>query len=75
MKIKKIDLFELHLPYSGGEYELSGGRVYTGFDSVIVRLTVDDGTEGWGESTRSVPTTSPHMRAVRGQGSKRSPRI
>ncbi|MBO9403364.1 mandelate racemase/muconate lactonizing enzyme family protein [Shimia sp. R9_3] len=51
MKIKKIDLYELTLPYSGGTYELSGGRVYTGFDSVLVCVTADDGTEGWGEST------------------------
>lgn len=51
MKIRKIELFELHLPYAGGSYELSGGRIYTGFDSVIVCLTADDGTEGWGEST------------------------
>lgn len=51
MRIRKIDLFELHLPYAGGTYELSHGRVYTGFDSVMVRLTTDDGTEGWGEST------------------------
>ena len=66
MKIKKIDLFELHLPYSGGEYELSGGRVYTGFDSAIVRLTVDDGTEGWGESTPFGPNyIAAHARGAR----------
>ncbi|MCJ8333000.1 MAG: mandelate racemase/muconate lactonizing enzyme family protein [Epibacterium sp.] len=51
MKINKIELFEIHLPYSGGSYELSGGRIYTGFDSVIVCLTTDTGLEGWGEST------------------------
>ena len=51
MKIKKIDLFEFHLPYAGGEYELSRGRIYTSFDSAIVRITAQDGTEGWGEST------------------------
>ncbi|MBO9475666.1 mandelate racemase/muconate lactonizing enzyme family protein [Shimia sp. R10_1] len=51
MKIQKIELFEVHLPYTGGSYELSGGRLYTGFDSVVVCITADDGTEGWGEST------------------------
>lgn len=51
MKITKIELFELHLPYSGGSYELSGGRIYTGFDSIMVCLTTDTGLEGWGEST------------------------
>lgn len=51
MKIARIDLYTVHLPYSGGLYRLSGGRTYTGFDAAIVRLTCDDGTEGWGEST------------------------
>lgn len=51
MKIKQIELFTLHLPYSGGSYALSGGRVYSGFDSVITCITSDTGLEGWGEST------------------------
>ena len=51
MKIKQIDLFEVHLPYSGGTYQLSGGRSYTGFDSVVVRIEADNGLVGWGEST------------------------
>ncbi len=60
MKLRRIELFALHLPYSGGEYELSGGRIYTGFDSVMVRLTADDGTEAGGAKVRlSGRTTSP----------------
>lgn len=51
MKITKIELFQVDLPYSGGVYRLSGGREYTSFDASIVRITADDGTQGWGEST------------------------
>ncbi len=51
MKIAKIDLYHVELPYSGGVYTLSGGRSYTSFDASIVRMTCDDGTEGFGEST------------------------
>jgi L-alanine-DL-glutamate epimerase-like enolase superfamily enzyme len=51
MKISRIDLFSVELPYAGGVYRLSGGRTYESFDASIVRLTCDDGTEGWGEST------------------------
>ena len=51
MKINKIDLFQVDLPYAGGSYELSGGRIYTSFDASIVRVTTDTGIEGWGEST------------------------
>ncbi len=66
MKIRKIELFELHLPYAGGSYELSGGRIYTGFESVIVCITADDGTEGWGESTPFGPNyIAAHARGAR----------
>ena len=51
MKISQIELFQVDLPYSGGVYLLSGGRSYTSFDASIVRITTDDGHQGWGEST------------------------
>ena len=51
MKIAAIDVFQVDLPYSGGSYALSGGRIYTSFDATIVRITTDFGIEGWGEST------------------------
>ncbi|ART70789.1 mandelate racemase [Mycobacterium dioxanotrophicus] len=51
MQISKIDLFQVDLPYSGGVYHLSRGRTYETFDASIVRVTADDGTVGWGEST------------------------
>ncbi|MER8409650.1 mandelate racemase/muconate lactonizing enzyme family protein [Mesorhizobium sp. M1307] len=51
MKIARIELYKIDLPYDGGVYLLSGGREYTSFDASIVRMVADDGTEGWGEST------------------------
>ena len=51
MKIKKIEVYQVDLPYSGGTYELSGGRTYTSFDATIVRIVTECGLEGWGEST------------------------
>ena len=51
MKITSIDVYDVHLPYSGGEYRLSGGRVYQGFDAAIVNIKTDSGLDGWGEST------------------------
>ncbi|APX02394.1 mandelate racemase/muconate lactonizing enzyme family protein [Arthrobacter sp. QXT-31] len=51
MKIERIELFQVDLPYSGGIYHLSGGRTYESFDASIVKITTDDGTTGWGEST------------------------
>lgn len=46
LRIAKIDVFQVDLPYSGGVYTLSGGREYRGFDSTLVRVTTQDGTEG-----------------------------
>lgn len=51
MKIARIEVYQLDLPYSGGVYLLSGGREYHSFDATIVRVVADDGTDGWGEST------------------------
>ena len=38
MKIDKIDVFQLELPYSGGVYRLSGGRKYSDFDASLVKF-------------------------------------
>jgi L-alanine-DL-glutamate epimerase-like enolase superfamily enzyme len=51
LKITKIDVFQVDLPYSHGVYYLSGGREYRSFDATIVRITTQSGLEGWGEST------------------------
>ncbi len=49
MKIKRIELYQIDLPYSGGVYHLSGGREYRSFDASIVKIIADNGLEGWGE--------------------------
>ncbi|KAL1851678.1 hypothetical protein Daus18300_012487 [Diaporthe australafricana] len=51
LKITKIDVYQVDLPYAGGVYHLSGGREYRSFDATIVRITTNTGIEGWGEST------------------------
>ncbi|RSL37889.1 hypothetical protein CEP53_015392, partial [Fusarium sp. AF-6] len=51
LKIARIDVFQVDLPYSGGVYHLSGGRTYKDFDGTIVRITTQNGIEGFGEST------------------------
>lgn len=51
IKISRIEVFQVDLPYSGGVYHLSGGREYKSFDATIVRITTECGIEGYGEST------------------------
>jgi L-alanine-DL-glutamate epimerase-like enolase superfamily enzyme len=66
MKIAQIDVFKVDLPYSGGVYMLSGGREYRSFDATMVRITTDNGIEGWGESTPFGATyIGAHARGVR----------
>jgi hypothetical protein len=48
VKISRIELYTVELPYSGGVYLLSGGRTYESFSASIVRVLCDDGTEGLG---------------------------
>lgn len=66
MKLISIDVYQVDLPYSDGVYRLSSGRTYTGFDATIVRLSTDEGIEGWGESTPFGPNyVAAHARGVR----------
>ena len=66
MKITRIDVFQVDLPYSGGVYALSGGRTFNSFDATLVRITADNGLQGWGESTPFGATyIAAHARGVR----------
>lgn len=65
LKIARIDVFQVDLPYVGGVYRLSGGRALTRFDATIVRITTDTGLEGWGESSPFDNYIASHARGVR----------
>ena len=66
MKIKRIETYQVDLPYAGGVYRLSGGREYTSFDATFVRVVTDGGLDGWGESTPFGGTyVAAHAKGVR----------
>ncbi|GAA6162863.1 mandelate racemase/muconate lactonizing enzyme family protein [Pelagimonas sp. KU-00592-HH] len=66
MKIKRIEAYQVDLPYAGGVYRLSGGRTYESFDATFVRIVTDTGLDGWGESTPFGSTyIAAHARGVR----------
>jgi L-alanine-DL-glutamate epimerase-like enolase superfamily enzyme len=48
--IERVTAWMLHLPYAEGPYRMSGDRITTGMDALVVRLVADDGTVGLGES-------------------------
>ena len=49
MKIARIDVYNFELTYIHGVYRMSGGRDITSLPSTLVRVTSDDGHNGWGE--------------------------
>ncbi len=76
MKIVGLDVYQVDLPYSGGEYRLSGGRNYTSFDATIVQLTTDTGLTGFGESTPFGSTyIAAHAKGVRAGIEELAPHI
>src|SRR3954466_225898 len=50
MKITRVTGWSIKLPYVEGVYRMSGDRITTGMDAVVVRVTADDGSVGIGES-------------------------
>ncbi|KAJ3538385.1 hypothetical protein NM208_g5932 [Fusarium decemcellulare] len=51
LKITRINIFQVDLPYSGGIYHLSGRRTYKDFDGTIIRITTQDRIQGFSKST------------------------
>src|SRR6476620_1872328 len=49
MTITRVDVFGYDLTYVHGRYVMSGGRVIETLASTVVRVTTDDGIEGFGE--------------------------
>jgi L-alanine-DL-glutamate epimerase-like enolase superfamily enzyme len=50
MKIARVDVFGYDLTYVHGTYVMSGGRAIDRLPSTVVRITTDDGVEGFGET-------------------------
>jgi cis-L-3-hydroxyproline dehydratase len=50
MRIAQVDVFGHELTYVHGTFELSGGRAAAVESSTLVRVTTDEGLEGWGEA-------------------------
>jgi L-alanine-DL-glutamate epimerase-like enolase superfamily enzyme len=59
MKIAKVDVYGYDLTYVHGSYVMSGGRVIESLPSTVVRITTDDGVEGFGETCPLGPAFLP----------------
>ncbi|MEM8842003.1 MAG: mandelate racemase/muconate lactonizing enzyme family protein [Pseudomonadota bacterium] len=63
MRIVSIDIFEVPVTGHGGGQVLSGGRVFKDFLSYLVRVTLEGGAVGWGET---MPYNSVYLPASAG---------
>ncbi|HEY1317423.1 MAG TPA: enolase C-terminal domain-like protein [Gaiella sp.] len=59
MKIVRVDVFGYDLTYVHGRYVMSGGRVIETLPSTVVRVTTENGVEGFGEVCPLGPTYLP----------------
>lgn len=50
MRIARVDVFGYDLTYVHGRYVMSGDRVIESLPSTVVRITTDEGIEGFGET-------------------------
>ncbi|NKQ59402.1 mandelate racemase/muconate lactonizing enzyme family protein [Amycolatopsis sp. K13G38] len=48
-QIVAIDVYGYELTYAHGEYVMSSGRAATSQESTLVRISCEDGEQGWGE--------------------------
>lgn len=49
MRIIRVDVYGFELTYVHGTYVMSGGRAIGSLPSTIVRVSSDEGVQGWGE--------------------------
>ncbi|MHB8695877.1 MAG: mandelate racemase/muconate lactonizing enzyme family protein [Solirubrobacteraceae bacterium] len=59
MRIVKVEVFGYDLTYVHCSYVMSGGRVIDSLPSTVVRITTDDGVEGFGETCPLGPAYLP----------------
>jgi L-alanine-DL-glutamate epimerase-like enolase superfamily enzyme len=59
VQIARVDVFGYDLTYVHGTYVMSGGRTIESLPSTVVRVTADDGTEGFGETCPLGPAYLP----------------
>lgn len=53
MKITRLTGYSVKYTVRNGGFRLSGGRTFSGFPSIILRIDTDEGISGWGEHASS----------------------
>ena len=59
MHVARVDVYGYDLTYVYGSYMMSGGREIVSLPSTVVRVTTDDGTQGFGETCPLGPAYLP----------------
>jgi L-alanine-DL-glutamate epimerase-like enolase superfamily enzyme len=76
VKIARVEIYGYELTYVHGRYVMSGGRVIEGLASTVVRVTTDDGVDGFGEVCPLGPSYLPaHAGGARAALSELAPAV
>src|SRR4029077_12268910 len=59
VQVARVDVYGYDLTYVHGTYVMSGGREIVSLPSTVVRVTADQGTEGFGETCPLGPAYLP----------------
>jgi L-alanine-DL-glutamate epimerase-like enolase superfamily enzyme len=59
VQVARVDVYGYDLTYVHGTYVMSGGREIASLPSTVVRITADDGTQGFGETCPLGPAYLP----------------
>ena len=59
VQVVRVDVYGYDLTYVHGTYVMSGGREIVSLPSTVVRVTADDGTQGFGETCPLGPAYLP----------------
>lgn len=76
MRITRISVYQVDLPFERGTYKLSGGRTWEAMDSTVIRIDTDLGIVGWGETCPFGPNyTEAFARGARAGIAELAPRL
>ncbi len=76
MRITRISIYQVELPFDRGTYKLSGGRSWDSMDSSVIRIDTDLGIVGWGETCPFGPNyTEAFARGARAGIAELAPRL
>ncbi|MQA06628.1 MAG: mandelate racemase [Streptosporangiales bacterium] len=65
MRITKVELYDVRYTAAGAPFVMSGGKVVSDLEGVVLKLHTDEGVVGWGEQTPFPSYMAAHVDGAR----------